>query len=210
MLPRLYPILDTTALARRNCDLVTAARALLESGAGILQIRHKAHWSRAFLADAEETAALCRQHDAIPVINDRADFARLFGAGLHVGQEDLAAADARKVVGPSALVGLSTHNTDQIAAAANEPVDYIAIGPIFATASKENPDPIVGTAKLREWRAAVARPVVAIGGITRGNAREAIEAGADSVAVIGDLLPDPCTESNLKERMEEWRRVLST
>ncbi|MCU1257172.1 MAG: thiamine-phosphate pyrophosphorylase [Bryobacterales bacterium] len=209
VLPRLYPILDTAALERRGGGLLSAARALLAGGAKILQIRHKAHWSRGLFAEAEATARLCREHGAIPMVNDRADIAMLLDAGLHVGQDDLPAADARKLIGGHRLLGLSTHNADQIAEAVMQPVDYIAIGPLFATASKENPDPVVGTERFREWRGKIGMPVVAIGGITRRNALEALDAGADSLAVIGDLLPDECCESKLRERVEEWHRVLN-
>ncbi len=208
-MPRLYPILDTAALERRGCGLVEAARGVLAGGAKILQIRHKGHWSRLVFAAAEEAARLCHEFGAIPVVNDRADIALLLNAGLHVGQDDMQAADARRLIGPHRFLGLSTHNPSQIALAVTEPVNYIAIGPMFATASKENPDPVVGVASLREWRAGVPQPVVAIGGITRSNARETLDAGADSLAVINDLLPERCTELSLKERTEEWLRALN-
>lgn len=208
MLPPFYPILDTRALASRGCSLLTAVRVALETGARILQIRHKEHWSRRAIDEANQVAQLCREAGAIPIVNDRADIAAIFDTGLHVGQDDLPATDARRIVGPNRLLGLSTHNVKQIVASCDEPVDYIALGPFFATASKENPDPVVGAAQFQEWVAFAPCPVVAIGGITRANAREAIAAGADSVAIISDLLPDPCTESNLRERFQEWHRLL--
>jgi thiamine-phosphate pyrophosphorylase len=209
VLPRVYPILDTAAMERCGCGLFIAARAMLEGGARILQIRHKGHWSRAVFAEAEETVRLCRERGAMAVVNDRADIAMLLDAGLHVGQDDLPAADARRLIGKVRMLGLSTHNAAQLAAAVKQPVDYIAIGPLFATANKENPDPEVGVEKFRVWRKMASVPVVAIGGITRGNAREAWGAGADSVAVIGDMLPEICSEQNLKERTEEWHRASS-
>jgi thiamine-phosphate pyrophosphorylase len=208
VLPPLYPILDTAALERRGGELVRAVRAWLAAGAKMLQIRHKDHWPRAVFAEAEEAARLCREQGAMLIVNDRADIAMLLHAGLHVGQDDLPAADARKLIGPDRVLGLSTHNTEQLAIAAGEPVDYIAIGPLFATVSKEKADPVVGVAQFREWRKSVPHPVVAIGGITRHNAREVLDAGADSVAVIGDLLPDECNEAGLRERMDEWHRLL--
>src|SRR5437762_11156138 len=133
-LPRLYPILDTQSVAARACDPTTVALAWLDSGARILQYRHKAAWTRAIFEQAEQIAADCRHHGAMFVINDRADIASLIGAGLHVGQDDLAPGDARSLLGPGALVGYSTHNPDQLGAAAAQPVNYVAIGPVFATA----------------------------------------------------------------------------
>lgn len=208
-LPRVYPILDTVAFERCECGLVAAARAMLEGGAGILQIRHKGHWSRAIFTEAEEIVRLCHEYGVTAVVNDRADIAMLLDAGLHVGQDDLPAADARRLIGKSRMLGLSTHNAEQLAVAVKQPVDYIAIGPLFATVSKENPDPVVGPEQFRQWRKMVEVPVVAIGGITRMNASKAWGAGADSVAVIGDLLPPICNEQNLKERIQEWHRPQS-
>ena len=114
----------------------------------------------------------------------------LFAAALHLGQDDLLPSVARRVVGPDAIVGFSTHNEAQLRAASVEPVDYLALGPIFGTVTKENPDPTVGVDELRRLRPLSNRPLVAIGGITRANARQVLEAGADSVAVIGDLFPE--------------------
>jgi thiamine-phosphate pyrophosphorylase len=141
------------------------------------------------------------------LINDRADMAKLLGAGLHVGQDDLAPGDARRLLGAEALLGYSTHNPQQIAAAAAEPVSYVAFGPVFSTASKENPDPVVGLDELRACRARCDRPLVAIGGITRQNVSAVFAAGADSVAVIGDLLLEDCSVANLRRRMEEWQQL---
>jgi thiamine-phosphate pyrophosphorylase len=209
-LPPLYPILDTELLDRRSCPLETAAEAMLEGGAAILQIRHKGHFSRRRFEEAERVAALCRRFGAIVIVDDRADIARLLEAGLHLGQEDLPPRLARKVLGPEALVGFSTHNAEQLRAAAAEPADYLALGPIFETGSKRNPDPVVGLERLREWRPLTPRPLVAIGGITRANAIAVLQAGADSVAVIGDLLPESCTRDTLRQRMEEWQQLVKT
>jgi thiamine-phosphate pyrophosphorylase len=140
-------------------------------------------------------------------VNDRADYARLLHASLHLGQDDLLPADARLVIGDEAQIGFSTHNPDQMRAAAFEPVDYVAFGPVFTTASKERPDPTVGIAGLRTVRGLTEKPLVAIGGITRANAALCWNAGADSVAIIADTLPDPCTQRALRERMEEWLRL---
>ncbi len=204
-LPRVYPILDSETLARRGMGIETAAAALLEGGAGILQIRHKGHWSREVFASARQAAALCREAGALFVVNDRADFALLLEAALHIGQDDLAPRDARKLMGSQAMIGYSSHNVDQLCAAGGEPVDYVALGPIFDTASKLKPDPAVGLEELRRCRALLEKPLVAIGGITLKNAPDVWRAGADSVAVIAGLLPETASARGLRERMEQWR-----
>jgi thiamine-phosphate pyrophosphorylase len=123
------------------------------------------------------------------VVNDRADVATLCDAsGVHVGQEDIGVEAARTLVGPEKWVGVSTHNLEQFRAAAATSADYIAVGPVFATSSKANPDPVVGTALVRQVRKLTDKPVVAIGGITLENAGDVVAAGADSVAVISDIL----------------------
>jgi thiamine-phosphate pyrophosphorylase len=205
-LPRVYPILDTEALERLGIALPAAADAFLQGGARILQIRHKGHWSRAVFQDAVEVARLCREGGASLVVNDRADFALLLGAGLHVGQDDLAPRDARRIIGDAATLGFSSHNADQLCAAAAEPVDYVALGPVFGTGSKRNPDPVVGVAEVRRCRGLMAKPLVAIGGITLENAPEVLGAGADSVAIIAGLLPEAASADALRRRMEEWQR----
>ena len=188
-------------------DCVTAAEAFLEGGARILQIRHKTSWSREVFDLAEKLSSLCRAAGVPFVVNDRADYAAILGAALHLGQEDLLPSDARCVVGGETIVGYSTHNPDQMIAADAEPVDYVAFGPMFSTVSKERPDPTVGVEGLKAVRALTKRPLVAIGGITRGNARECWSAGADSVAIIADLYPHPCTKTTLRERMREWQSL---
>lgn len=137
-------------------------------------------------------------------MNDRADVAKLLDAALHLGQDDLPPSAARRIVGERGAIGFSTHNEAQLRAGDREPVDYLAIGPIFGTSSKENPDPVVGLDELRRLRAFTEKPLVAIGGITRANALSVFEAGADSVAVIGDLYPDPRTQA------EEWLAICSS
>jgi thiamine-phosphate pyrophosphorylase len=209
-LPRVYPILDTESLDRRGVALETAAAALLEGGAGILQIRHKGHWSRDFFAAARAVARLCGENGAPLIVDDRADFALLLEAGLHVGQDDLSPRDARKLIGSQATLGFSSHNMAQLVAAGGEPVDYVAIGPIFATTSKRNPDPVVGVEEIRRCRSLIEKPLVAIGGITLENARDVWAAGADSVAIIGALLPEPATARGLRTRKEEWRALAAS
>jgi thiamine-phosphate pyrophosphorylase len=206
-LPRVYPIVDTTIQARLDCDPVKAAAALLDGGARILQFRHKGFWSRDVFAQAQEIGALCSSVDAPLIINDRADYAGSLKAGVHLGQDDLLPADARTVIGPEPIIGFSTHNPVQVSAAQTEPVDYVAFVPVFTTGSKERPDPTVGIEGLRMAHAINSKPLVAIGGITRDNASFCWDAGADSVAVIGDLLPYPCTHRTLRERMEEWLKL---
>jgi thiamine-phosphate pyrophosphorylase len=205
-LPALYPILDTETLARRSISLVSAAEEILDAGARILQFRHKGFYSREVFDQLERVAALCRAANASLIVNDRADLALLAGAGLHLGQEDLPPSEARRLIGRAAILGFSTHNEHQLRAAANEPVDYVAFGPIFGTASKENPDPVVGFTEVRRLRPLTNRPLVAIGGITRATAPAVLEAGADSVAVIGDLFPE---DGKVRARVEEWLRILA-
>jgi len=207
-LPRVYPILDTESLARRSVALEVAAAAFLEGGAQILQIRHKQPWSRDFFETARTVARLCREAGVTLVVNDRADFAMLLDAALHVGQDDLSPRDARRLMGPDAIIGYSSHNIRQLCEAGGEPVDYVALGPIFTTASKQNPDPVTGLEEIRRCRSLIEKPLVAIGGITLENATDAWKAGADSVAVIAGLLPETATAQSLRERMEQWQLLL--
>ena len=208
-LPRLYPILDTALLAARECPLETAAATMLETGTAILQLRHKGPWTRDIFEQSRRIMLLCEQA-AIPlIVNDRADIALLLNAGLHIGQDDLTPQDARHLVGAAAHLGYSTHNAAQLTAAAQEPVDYLAIGPIFTTQSKFKPDPVVGVAHLQTYKRLTTKPLVAIGGITRDNAKSVLDAGADSLAVIGDLLPDGCSATSIRERFREWQRRIT-
>jgi thiamine-phosphate pyrophosphorylase len=200
-LPRLYPILDSSLLARRGIAIVDVADAFLSAGVAVLQLRQKGQVTRASLADLDAVAALCRSANVPLVVNDRADLARMVGAALHLGQEDLPPAAARRVVGLETTIGFSTHNETQLLAAAEEPVDYLALGPVYGTSSKENPDPIVGVEEFRRLRPLTSRPLVAIGGITRSNAQDVFAAGADSIAIIGDLIPE---DGSIKKRILEW------
>ncbi|HTS51428.1 MAG TPA: thiamine phosphate synthase [Bryobacteraceae bacterium] len=206
-LPAFYPVLDTSLLAKHGLSASAAAQAILDAGARILQFRHKQFFSRAVFEDAQRVAELCRAANALFVLNDRADLAALLGAALHLGQDDLAPADARQVLASPGIIGFSTHNHEQLRAGDAEPVDYLAIGPIFATGSKQNPDPVVGLAELRRLRGITKKPLVAIGGITRETARPVIEAGADSLAVIGDLYPEPLSTAALRRRTKEWLQL---
>lgn len=207
LLPRLYPILDTASLARRGRQPMFFAEAVLEGGARILQLRHKGHFSRQMFETAHTLAALCARAGAQFVVNDRADIAAILDAGLHLGQDDLAPLLARRVLGPGRLLGFSTHNAAQLQQANSEPADYLAIGPVFATGSKDRPDPQVGLENIPALRRLTQRPLVAIGGITRASAQAVLRAGADSIAVIGDLLPEEITKATVRERTEEWIRL---
>ena len=206
-LPRFYPILDTAVLARGNCGVEQAADALLEAGVRILQYRHKADWTQEHFDTAKRLAALCHDAGVLFVINDRADFARLLGAALHVGQQDLPPVAARRVISDE-VMGLSTHNRLQLERGDQEPVEYLSLGPIFSTTSKDRPDPVIGLTRLRELRGLTEKPLAAIGGITLLNAQEALAAGADSVAVISALLPDKCDAKTIRRSAEEWIRLL--
>ena len=200
-LPRFYPILDTAVLERCGGDVVSAAEALLTAGAGILQLRHKAHFHRDLYTQAARIASLCVDAGAIFVINDRADVAMLLNAAVHVGQDDLPPADVRRIAGTKRILGFSTHNEAQLRAASTEPIDYVALGPIFGTISKANPDPQVGLEELRRLKPSAQVPLVAIGGISRATAASVWAAGADSIAVVGDLYP------NVRESAEEWMKL---
>jgi thiamine-phosphate pyrophosphorylase len=202
---RVYPIADTDILARRGFEPAAFVMALLDGGARIVQYRHKGVYTRKNYNQLEEIASLCRTAGAQLIVNDRADFAAICDAGLHVGQDDLPPALARRVIG-GRMLGLSTHSEPQLRAAAEEPVDYVALGPIFRTASKQDADPEVGLENLKAWRLLAAKPLVAIGGITLENVRTVLDAGADCVALIAGLLPESNELGQVKARMETWIR----
>lgn len=189
IVPRFYPIVET----------LDAADAVLQAGARIVQWRNKGPLTRQAFETASAIAELCR---GVPlVINDRADVAVLLGAILHLGQDDLPAVLARQMI---YMIGLSTHNAEQMEAANEEPVVYHSLGPIFSTTSKENPDPVVGLEGLRSIAPLSNRPVVAIGGITLATAASVIEAGADSVAVISAL-----QQGSVEQTARAWIQHLS-
>ena len=199
VIPRLYAIIGPAQAGGRSP--VEVAAALLEAGVGLIQLRDKQASSGELYASARHVAECVRTGKAIFIVNDRADVARAVDAdGVHVGQDDLPVESARAIVGPNKWVGCSTHNLEQVREAERSSADYVAFGPIFATASKENPDPVVGLIGLREARQAIRKPLVAIGGITLENARAVIEAGADSVAVISALVGAP----DIRKRAEEF------
>jgi thiamine-phosphate pyrophosphorylase len=191
-LPRLYPILDADALARAGVPLATAASAWQGAGVRWLQYRDKQASDAEVVDRMRELRAVFPAGEAVLLLNDRVALCVAAGAdGVHIGQEDMPPAEARRILGRARLLGVSTHNVGQLRAALTTgAADYLAIGPVFATASKDNPDPVVGLEGVKAARALTRLPLVAIGGITGENGREVIEAGADAVAVISALLPE--------------------
>jgi thiamine-phosphate pyrophosphorylase len=185
-LPKLYVVLDQALLPVSATD---CARQLFTAGVRLLQYRHKTGSARQLLEISRELVSLAAAYDAHVIVNDRPDVASVANAaGVHVGQDDLDVEQARAIVGPGKWVGVSTHNLEQFRRAAATSADYIAVGPLFATSSKANPDPVVGLELLQQVRALTAKPIVAIGGITLERAAEVVAAGADSLAVISDIL----------------------
>ena len=204
---RLYPILDTATVAARGLAPEDVARVWLDNSVRVLQLRHKGEWTAEVAETAARIAAMCRDTGAEFVINDRADMAAITGAaGVHLGQHDLRPSELTGALRRE-VIGWSTHNEAQLRESRDEPATYVALGPIFSTGSKENPDREVGVENLRRWRSLTARPLVAIGGITRFNAREVLDAGADCVAVIGDLFPD---NDSVEGRIREWQVLLGS
>jgi thiamine-phosphate pyrophosphorylase len=204
VLPRLYAIIDPVQGCGRGP--VEMAEALLAAGVRLIQLRDKHASSGELYASALRVADHVRKADGAFIVNDRADVARAVDAdGVHVGQDDLPVESARAIVGPHKLIGYSTHVLEQVREADRSSADYIAFGPIFQTASKENPDAVVGLAGLAAARKATGKPLVAIGGITLENARDVIRAGADSVAVIRALVGAP----DISERAREFLRRLA-
>jgi thiamine-phosphate pyrophosphorylase len=182
--------------------MLAAAEELAAAGVTLLQYRNKVGSARQILEDARELKRRLGTSVRL-IMNDRADLclAAEFD-GLHVGQEDLSPESARRVIGPELWLGVSTHNPEQLREADQTSADYLAIGPVFATGSKERPDPVVGLEGVRRARELSRKPLVAIGGITRANARSVLDAGADAVAVISDLLRGP------RKSAEEFFRIL--
>lgn len=211
MLSRLYAICDADVCEAAGWALADFAAACMDGGATLLQLRAKHTTSGAFLACAEQVVRRAEASGATVIINDRADIVRLSGAhGVHVGQDDLAPALARAVVGDAALVGLSTHTPEQLRAGAMEPVSYLAIGPVFGTATKDTGYCSVGLDLVRDARAIAAvrgLPVVAIGGMTLERAPEVIVAGAASVAVISDLLVTGKPAERVRDYLSRLARV---
>lgn len=203
-LPKLYAITDARRSGLSHAEQVAR---LCAGGARLVQLREKHLSPREFYREAEAALLVARGCGTRLIINDRADIALALGAdGVHLGQTDLPPEAARRLLGDAAVIGFSTHNPEQAQAASQLPVDYLAIGPIFQTTSKENPDTTVGLKGLTRVREVVGPlPLVAIGGITPENAPEVLAAGADSVAVIGALFSG---EAEIEERTRRFLRKL--
>src|SRR5579872_1483007 len=221
LLPRLYAILDAGCLTTKG-DLLDAAKELVSAGVTLIQYRNKSGNPRVMLEQANELKRLLnsdfsqkkRDLSGSPgqalghlnvkmIMNDRADLALAADFdGVHVGQDDLSPESVRRIIGPDRCLGVSTHNPEQLAKADQTSADYLAVGPVFSTSSKEKPSPVIGLEGVRRARQLTRKPLVAIGGITRANAASVLEAGADSLAVISDLLPDP------RKSAEEFFRIL--
>jgi thiamine-phosphate pyrophosphorylase len=225
-LPRLYAILDVGCFPDANA-LFTAAEELAAAGCTLIQYRNKSGNARVMLEQARElkrrlgawsggrprppafsqsvprTGASGAPQSVRLIMNDRADLCLAADFdGVHVGQDDLSPESVRAIVGTERWLGVSTHNAEQMREADLTSADYLAIGPVFATSSKDKPDPVVGLEGVRRARALTRKPLVAIGGITRANAASVIEAGADSVAVISDLIREP------RKSAEEFLSIL--
>ena len=200
VLPRLYVILDSALL---TIPVEDCAQEFADAGVRLLQYRAKDVPALNMLNVSRTLASLLVPRGVSFIVNDRPDIAILAEAtGVHVGQEDLGVESARELVGKEKLVGVSTHNLEQFQAAAETSADYIAVGPVFATSSKANPDPVVGTEFIRRVRELSDKPIVAIGGITLENAASVIVAGADCVAVISDILRAPDRGRRAKQYLE--------
>ena len=201
ILPHLYAIMDAACFENKSTFLAYTEE-LMAGGVTLLQYRNKSDNASAMLEQARELKRQAGPRVKL-IMNDRADLciAAEFD-GVHLGQDDLSPEGARGVIGDKLWLGVSTHNPNQLKVADATTADYVAIGPVFSTSSKRNPDPVIGLEGVRKARTLTRKPLVAIGGITRTNCRSVIEAGADSVAVISDLLSEP------RKSAEEFFRVL--
>lgn len=204
-LPKLYAIVDVACFApplRTAASIADYARQLAAGGVTLMQYRNKTGSSREILEHARAMRGALPT-DVTLIMNDRADLCLAADYdGVHVGQDDLSPEGARRVIGDKLILGTSTHNLEQLRLADAGPADYLAFGPVFQTASKQNPDPVVGLEGLRAARAATRKPLVAIGGITRANLAAVMATGVDSVAVISDLVSSPAKVA------EEFLRAL--
>jgi thiamine-phosphate pyrophosphorylase len=204
VIPPLYAILDPSLLTTSELIL---AETLAESGVELIQYRNKHASSRELFETSLRLSTALAQRGVRFIVNDRPDIALLAGAGgVHVGQEDLGVEEARAICGPPRWVGVSTHTLEQVAAADRTSADYVAFGPIFPTTTKQNPDAVVGTELLRRARQMTRKPLVAIGGITLDRAAEVYGAGADSLAVVRDLI---CA-TNPAERARRYFEVVAS
>jgi thiamine-phosphate pyrophosphorylase len=202
VLPKLYVILDAALIPSDELDL---ALKLADAGVRLLQYRNKSASPRKVFEASKRLASHLAPRGVSFIVNDRPDIALLAGAtGVHVGQDDLDVEASRRVVGADKWVGVSTHNPEQFQRAVATSSDYIAVGPVFPTPTKANPDPAIGVEFVKKVRSLTEKPIVAIGGITLENAGQLIASGADSVAVISDILQAP----NPVERASRYLAVL--
>ncbi len=202
-IPKIYPITDAQISKLSHAAQV---EKLIDGGATFIQLREKYVAPKDFYEAAKAALEIARRCGVKIIINDRVDIALALKAdGVHLGQDDLPPASARKILGDKAIIGFSTHNFAQAVEAVKMPIDYLAIGPIFATTTKENPDAVVGIEGLKKIRQSIGEfPLVAIGGINFENYRKVLEAGADSVAVISNLISDP---NKITEKMQNFLRL---
>jgi thiamine-phosphate pyrophosphorylase len=204
VLPRLYVILDAALITSPELD---CAASLAEAGVRLLQYRNKSAPARHYLESSRKLAETLQSSGVSFFVNDRPDVAFLAGAtGVHVGQDDLDVEQVRSIVGSDKLIGVSTHNLEQFERAAASSADYIAVGPVFSTSTKADPDPVVGVDFIRKVRSLTDKPIVAIGGITLERAAAVIEAGADSVAVISGIW----SAADPSQRAREYIKTLET
>lgn len=199
-LPKIYPITDTRIANLSHAEQV---EKLIEGGAKFIQLREKYASSGEFYSQAEEALTIARKHSVKIIINDRVDIALALKAdGVHLGQDDLPPGNARKILGENAIIGFSTHSVSQAIEAVKLPIDYVAIGPVFVTNTKENPDEVVGLEGVKEVSQAIGIfPLVAIGGINLSNFQKVLNAGANSVAVISGIISMP---ENITQRLQQY------
>lgn len=189
-IPKIYPITDTRITKLSHAEQV---ERLIDGGATLIQLREKYAAPKEFYEQASTAIKVARSHNVKIIINDRVDIALALQAdGVHLGQDDLPPEYARRILGEKAIIGFSTHNLEQARAALKLPIDYLAVGPVYDTKTKENPDDVIGIEGVKTVREFIKDfPLVAIGGITGGNFQEVLNAGADSAAIISDLLSSP-------------------
>lgn len=212
MFPALYAILDADPefTSDSSLSIPEIADRLVEAGVELFQYRDKRGSARRILENSRALASRLGPKNVRVIVNDRADLAAIAGAGgVHVGQQDLSVAEARRICGAQLWVGVSTHNLEQLQAADASSADYIAVGPIFPTGTKANPDPVAGLEFVRTARAITRKPLVAIGGITIESASAVYQAGADSIAVIRDLMAASDPAQRASEYLTISKRVLT-
>jgi thiamine-phosphate pyrophosphorylase len=203
--PKIYPITDERISGLSHAE---QTKRLIAGGATLIQLREKHASPQVFYEEAAKAVEIANAHNVSIVINDRVDVALALRTGVHLGQDDLAPTHARALLGPEALIGFSTHSLEQVRLAMSLPVDYIAIGPIFSTRSKTNPDPVIGLKGLREISLIVTDlPLVAIGGINETNLPSVLDEGAGSAAMIGTIISNP---ERITEQMQMLIAVTNT